>query len=111
MRGGKRQENTHEKRGVPLGIPLEKGTIIIHCMPRLWTPLVEARGILVWKLGQTCEAARNGTQMIQKEDSLITAQMQSPTQIALRKNILKHLLESILEKILAPPKKVIGQRA
>jgi hypothetical protein len=32
-------------------------------MPRFKTSLVEVRGILVWELGQTCEAARNGTQI------------------------------------------------
>lgn len=52
-----------KKEGVPLGNPLEKGTKIIPCMPRIQTSLVEVRGILVWELGHTCEAARNGTQI------------------------------------------------
>ena len=50
---------------------------MIPCMPRIWTSLVEVRGILVWELGQTCEAARNGT-----------------------RNVLEIILECILEKIL-----------
>ena len=76
-----RQENTRKirtkKEGVPSGNPLEKGIIIIPCMPRIQTSLVEVRCILVWELGQTCEAARNGT-----------------------RNVLEIILECILEKIL-----------
>ena len=61
-RGRKTHRKIHTKKeGVPLGNPLEKGTKIIPCMSRIKTSLVEVRDILVWELGQTCEAARNGT--------------------------------------------------
>ncbi|MBQ6968440.1 MAG: hypothetical protein IJP84_11135 [Lachnospiraceae bacterium] len=53
-----------KKEGVPLGNPLEKGTKIIPCMSRTQTSLVEVRDILVWELGQTCEAAGNGTRIM-----------------------------------------------
>ena len=53
-----------KKEGVPLGNPLEKGTKIIPCMSRIKTSLVEVRDILVWELGQTCEAAQNGTRKV-----------------------------------------------
>ena len=49
-----------KKEGVPLGNPFEMGTNIIPCMPRLKPSLVEGSGVLVWELGQTCEAAGNG---------------------------------------------------
>ena len=53
-----------KKEGVPLGNPLEKGTKIIPCMSRIQTSLEEVRDILVWELGQTCEAAGNGTRIM-----------------------------------------------
>ena len=50
-----------KKEGVPLGNPFEEGTKIIPCMPCIQSFSVKLKGILVWELGQTCEAARNGT--------------------------------------------------
>jgi hypothetical protein len=49
-----------KKRGVPLGNPLEKGAKIIPCTPSFQPSSVEGMGVLVWELGQTCEAAGNG---------------------------------------------------
>lgn len=64
-RGRKTLRKIHTKEeGVPLGNPLEKGTWIIPCMSRFKTSSVEVRDILVWELGQTCEAARNGTRIM-----------------------------------------------
>ncbi|ADL36533.1 hypothetical protein bpr_IV169 (plasmid) [Butyrivibrio proteoclasticus B316] len=57
-------KSTRKKRGFLLGNPLEKGTKIIPCMSHTKTSLVEVRDILVWELGQTCEAARNGTRKV-----------------------------------------------
>ena len=49
-----------KKEGVPFGNPLEKGIKIIPCTPSFQPSSVEGMGVLVWELGQTCEAARNG---------------------------------------------------
>ena len=53
-----------KKEGVPLGNPFEEGTKIIPCMPCIQSFSVKLKGILVWELGQTCEAAGNGTRIM-----------------------------------------------
>ena len=50
-----------KKEGGPLGNPFEEGIKIIPCMSCIQSFSVKLKGILVWELGQTCEAARNGT--------------------------------------------------
>ena len=44
-----------------MGNPFEEGTKIIPGMPCIQSFSVKLKDILVWELGQTCEAARNGT--------------------------------------------------
>ena len=54
-----------------MGNALEEGTKICPRMPRFRTASVAVRGILVWELGQTCEAAGNGIML--KYDSNVSS--------------------------------------
>ena len=96
-RGKKHIRKIHTKKeGVPLGNPLEKGTKIIPCMSRIQTSLVEVRDILVWELGQTCEAAGNGTRIIPLKHSqdLLLIMLQILKKLSLQEKMpqeIKHI--------------------
>ncbi len=101
-RGRKTHRKIHTKKeGVPLGNPLEKGTKIIPCMSRIKTSLVEVRDILVWELGQTCEAARNGTwiMLLKKALDLQLLQLMMLQKLPLQEKMLSKIRSLTLQSI------------